>query len=233
MFITFEGIEGCGKSTQAKRLVNRLKKLGIPLVFTLEPGGTQIGRDIRRILLDSQNKHISPLAELFLYEADRAQHIKEVIQPALQQDRWVVCDRFSDATVVYQGYARGQDISLIAVLNKKACLDIRPDFTFLLDCPVEVGLERALKRTKLLKQDGQDRFEREEKNFHEAIRQGYLSMAGENSKRFIVVDGTLKEDELEEVIFRYIRPPRKLSENGFIARSSESFEGKGTRPKRP
>ena len=118
MFITFEGIEGCGKSTQARRLVNRLRDASVSLVFTFEPGGTRVGRDIRKILLDSENRSLSPLAELLLYEADRAQHVKEIIRPALEQEKWVVCDRFFDATTVYQGFARKQDMKLIRDLNE-------------------------------------------------------------------------------------------------------------------
>ena len=206
MFITFEGIEGCGKSTQAKRLVNRLRELAVPLVFTLEPGGTTVGQKIRRILLDSRNQHLSPLAELLLYAADRAQHVEEVIKPALEQEKWVLCDRFFDATTVYQGYARGLDMKLIVTLNEKASPGIRPDITFLIDCAVEVGLKRALKRNKIQFQEGQDRFEREKKDFHEAVREGYLNMAMEDPERFVVVDGTLKEDELEEIIFKHVEP---------------------------
>ena len=206
MFITFEGIEGCGKSTQAKRLVNRLREFEILVVFTLEPGGTRVGKEIRHILLDSRNQHLSPLAELLLYAADRAQHVQEVIKPALEQDKWVLCDRFFDATTVYQGYARGQDMTLIASLNEKASLGIWPDITFLIDCPVEIGLERAVKRNKALSQDRQDRFEKENRSFHEAVRAGYLSMARGDRKRFVVVDGKLREDKLEAVIFEYVRP---------------------------
>jgi dTMP kinase len=206
LFITFEGIEGCGKSTQAKRLVNRLKELAVPLVFTLEPGGTNVGQKIRHILLDSRNQHLSPLTELLLYAADRAQHVEEVIKPALEQEKWVLCDRFFDATTVYQGYARGLDMKLIVTLNEKASPGIRPDITFLIDCAVEIGLERALKRNSIQFQQGQDRFERETKDFHEAVRKGYLTMAMEDRERFVVIDGTLKEDELEELIFRHVEP---------------------------
>jgi dTMP kinase len=152
------------------------------------------------------------LAELLLYAADRAQHVEEVIRPALSQGKWVVCDRFLDATIAYQGYARGQDITLIRTLNEKATCGIWPDVTFLLDCPVEVGLERAIERNKILFQEDQARFEREKRAFHEAVRKGYLSMANEDSERFIVVDGTLNEDGLEEAIFEHIRP--LISEKG-------------------
>jgi len=206
VFITFEGIEGCGKSTQARRLVNRLRDASVSLVFTFEPGGTRVGRDIRKILLDSENRSLSPLAELFLYEADRAQHVKEVIRPALEQGKWVVCDRFFDATTVYQGFARKQDMKLIRDLNEKACFGIMPDRTFLIDCPVDIGLKRALERNEAAPEDGQDRFEKEEKDFHEAVRQGYLTMAQEDPERFTVLDCRLNEDELESVIFEYVRP---------------------------
>ena len=206
LFITFEGIEGSGKSTQAGRLAAHLNRCAIPPAFTLEPGGTLIGRSIRKILLDSQNTHLSPLAELLLYTADRAQHVKEIIEPALKQGKWVVCDRFMDATEVYQGYARGQDMELITILNEKATYGIRPDITFLLDCSVEVGLKRAIKRNKTENQEGQDRFEREKTAFHEAVRKGYLSLARKDPDRFIVVDATLQQDLLEERIFEKISP---------------------------
>ena len=117
VFITFEGIEGCGKSTQAKRLGKTLDRMGIAHVMTLEPGGTAIGRHVRRVLLDSRNKALTPLSELMLYAADRAQHVEEIIKPTLRSGKWVICDRFSDATVVYQGVARGQDKKLIRLLN--------------------------------------------------------------------------------------------------------------------
>jgi dTMP kinase len=159
LFITFEGIEGCGKTTQIKRLTRNLQKEGIPCRATLEPGGTAVGRKIRRILLDSRNKGLTALAELMLYEADRAQHVEEVIKPALERNLWVVSDRFFDATVVYQGFARGQDRKLILDLNKKAAQGLVPDLTFLLDCPVEVGLARATSRNN----KGQDRFEHSER----------------------------------------------------------------------
>ena len=206
MFITFEGIEGCGKTTQAKRLVDRLIDLEIPAILTMEPGGTQICRDIRNILLNTKNKALSPLAELLLYAADRAQHVGEMITPALSQGKWVVCDRFFDATVAYQGYARGQDITLINTLNEKACSGIRPDMTVLVDCPVEVGLERALKRNKMLGQEEQARFEKEKTEFHEAVRRGYLRIAEQEPERFVVVDGTLTVNDLEIEIFEHIRP---------------------------
>lgn len=206
MFITFEGIEGCGKTTQVRRFVRRLKRRGIPLVTTLEPGGTRIGKKIRRILLDARNKDLSPLTELILYAADRAQHVEEVIRPALDQGKWIICDRFFDATVVYQGKARGQDMKLIRILNEKATRGIWPDITYLLDCPVDTGLGRALKRNETQSQKGQDRFEREALVFHNAVREGYLELARENKNRFVIIDATLPKNEVEGKIFQHIEP---------------------------
>ena len=206
MFLTFEGIEGCGKSTQARRLAERLQGLGISPLLTLEPGGTRIGLEIRRILLDHKNQDLPPLSELFLYEADRALHVEMVIKPALDKGTWVVCDRFFDATTVYQGVARGQDIEMIMFLNDKASFGITPDLTFLIDCPVEVGIARALKRNALLEDPGQDRFEKEQMDFHTAVREGYLALAQKEPDRFVVVDGALPEKELAECIFDHLRP---------------------------
>lgn len=206
MFITFEGIEGCGKTTQVKRFAKRLKGLGISLITTLEPGGTRIGKDIRKILLDSRNRNLSPLTELFLYAADRAQHVEELIKPALDEGKWVICDRFFDATVAYQGIARGQDMELIGILNEEATQGIHPDITFLLDCPVHMGLNRALERNEAQSQKGQDRFEREALDFHRAVREGYLELARKNQDRFVIIDTTLPKDEVEEKIFQHIEP---------------------------
>jgi dTMP kinase len=206
MFITFEGTEGCGKTTQIRRLARKLASLRIPVLFTLEPGGTQIGKQIRKILLDSRNRDLAPLAEVLLYAAERAQHVKEVIKPALEQGKWVLCDRFMDATVVYQGMARGQDMKLIQLLNQKVTLGIWPNITILLDCPVEVGLERALLRDKTGKVKGQDRFEKENRAFHQKVRRGYLALARKDPKRFVVIRADGSADEVEESVFRYIQP---------------------------
>ncbi len=214
IFITFEGIEGCGKSTQAKRLGKALVRMGIAHVMTLEPGGTAIGRHVRRVLLDSRNKALMPLAELMLYAADRAQHVQEIIKPALRTGKWVICDRFSDATVVYQGAARGQDRNLIRLLNKVVTQGIRPHLTFLLDCPVEVGLRRALGRNM----KGQDRFEKEAVSFHLKVREGYLDLARKDKKRFVILDAKASRKEIEAEIIRHV--DRFLRRNG-IAESRE------------
>lgn len=205
MFISFEGIEGCGKTTQVHRLACRIKALGIPVVTTREPGGTSIGHEIRKILLDAGNRNLSPLAELFLYAADRSQHVQDVIRPALMRGKWVLCDRFFDATTVYQGYSRGLDVNLIHLLNETATGGLVPDITFLLDCPVDVGLSRAVHRNMEMALEGQDRFEQERKEFHDSVRKGYLSLSSKE-KRFIVIDATVGEDEMESAIFGHVRP---------------------------
>ena len=198
MFITFEGIDGCGKSTQVSRFEVALKERGIPLTVTSEPGGTKIGQTIREMLLHVDNTHIVPLAELFLYEADRAQHVSEVIKPALEAGKWVICDRYFDATTVYQGVTLGHHEKLIEQINREATLGCQPDITFLLDCPAEVGLERIAKRDKNDRK--KDRFERKTLDFHIKIRYGYLALANEYKDRFKIIDSTLPEDQVAQKI---------------------------------
>ena len=205
MFITFEGIEGCGKTTQVERLSKTLSRYHLPHVVTLEPGGTEVGRHIRRILLDAGNKGLAPLTELMLYEADRAQHIEEIVRPALERGTWILCDRFFDATVAYQGGARSQDRQLIDFLNDKVTGGIKPDRTFLLDCPVETGLSRAIARNRTAHDKGQDRFEREETAFHRAVRETYLELARRDKERFIVIDAAASRDDIEKEIFHHVR----------------------------
>lgn len=191
MFITFEGIEGCGKSTQVRLLADFLKDGTATILVTREPGGTEIGGKIRSILLDSVNVKIDSLTELLLYEADRAQHVEEIIRPCLEAKKIVLCDRFSDATLCYQGYARGFDLELIERLHKIILKGLKPDMTFLLDCPVEIGLGRAWKRIALAaKNRKEDRFEREETGFHEKVRQGYLHLAKAEPARFHIIDAS-------------------------------------------
>jgi dTMP kinase len=202
LFITFEGIEGCGKTTQIRRLKRSLEKGGIPCLATFEPGGTEVGRKIRKILLDSRNITLMPLAELLLYAADRAQHVQEVIKPALRKGLWVLCDRFSDATAVYQGFVRGQDEGLVKFLNERVTQGLVPDLTFLLDCPVEVGLARATSRNNR----GQDRFEREKVAFHRKVREGYLELSRKHGKRFAVIDAAAGRDAVEKQILEHMRP---------------------------
>lgn len=205
-FITFEGIEGCGKSTQLKLLERRLRRRRIPVVATREPGGTPIGKIIRKTLLDARNTAIAPLTELLLYAADRAQHVKEVIRPGLLEGRWVLCDRFTDATEAYQGQARGQDAHLIRMINDLATTGMRPDLTILLDLPVEIGLERAIRRNRTSKTTSQDRFEREQLSFHRKVRRAYLQLAQREKERFVVIDADAGEKEVGEEVFRHIEP---------------------------
>ena len=204
MFITFEGIDGCGKSTQVSRFESTLKETGVSFIVTSEPGGTKIGQALRKILLHVDNTHMVPLAELFLYAADRAQHVSEVIKPALEAGKWVICDRYSDATTVYQGVVLGHHDKLIEQINREATLGCRPDITFLLDCPAEVGLERIAKRDKNDKK--RDRFERKTLDFHIKIRYGYLTLANRYKDRFRIIDSTLPEDRVARKIREIISP---------------------------
>ena len=167
MFITLEGMEGCGKSTQCALLVEHFTRLGFDVLRTLEPGGSVLGKELRRILLDPANSDLSPVSELFLYLADRAQHVGTVIRPALAQDRVVICDRFADSTVVYQGYGRGLEPSLLRQLNDTAVQGLWPDATVLLDLAPEQGLRRALTRNmRENKARTEGRFEAESLAFH-------------------------------------------------------------------
>lgn len=206
MFITFEGIEGCGKTTQVERLAARLDRQGIKYIKTLEPGGTEIGNSIRKILLDSGNTNLFSLTELVLYIADRAQHMAEVIKPALVQNRWVICDRFFDATVAYQGFGRGQDMDLINRLNDIVTQGVKPDITILMDCPEDIGLSRALERNRDLSQEDQGRFEKEKIDFHRKVRQGYLKLGEMNRDRFIIVDASQSVDQVEKDIMKIVSP---------------------------
>lgn len=204
MFITFEGIDGCGKSTQISLFAATLREKGISSVITREPGGTKIGQAIRKILLDLDDTHMVPLAELFLYAADRAQHVREVINPALEAGKWVISDRYVDATTVYQGVVLGHHEELIEQINREATLGCRPDITFLLDCPAEVGLERRAKRDPHNKR--KDRFERKTLDFHIKIRYGYLALANKHKDRFRIIDSTLPEDLVARKIREAISP---------------------------
>jgi dTMP kinase len=207
MFITFEGIEGSGKTTQIKRLHNVLKNREIPCLVTREPGATKIGLQIRAILLDQKNKKMDPLAELFLYLADRCQHVNEKILPALSRGQWIISDRFWDATVVYQGLARGLKQNLLNQLRPKILGSVWPDKTFLLDLPVNIGLGRAWERiNKSEEARKESRFEKEALAFHQKIRQGYLSLAGKESERIKVIDATLAPDQIHQRIVDILFP---------------------------
>ena len=189
MFITFEGIEGSGKGTAIKLIAEWLKNSGQNILLTREPGGSSIGAGIRSMLLSAKNTHLNASAELFLYLADRAQHVTEVVVPALQDGKTVISDRYADSTIVYQGYGRGLPIHTLYTLNHIAVSGIWPELTIVLDLPVEVGLERALKRNKELGiEESEGRFEAESLDFHNKIRDGYLDWADEHPDRITVVD---------------------------------------------
>jgi dTMP kinase len=191
MFITFEGIEGSGKSTQIARLIPVLESKGHECLATREPGAIKIGERIRAILLDADHTAILPITELLLYEADRAQHVREVIEPALEANKVVVSDRFFDATTVYQGYARGFNLKLIQDIHVMVLGYLKPDITLVLDLPVELGLKRAWQRIR--NRDAgprEDRFEKEALAFHDKVRRGYLTLAALEPKRFRVVDAS-------------------------------------------
>jgi dTMP kinase len=200
-FITLEGIEGCGKSTQAELLSRELHaETGCQVIATREPGGCPIANKIRAILLDADNRALVPLAELLLYAAARAQHVAEVIRPALAEGKIVLCDRYTDATTAYQGYGRALDLPLIENLAQLATGGLTPDLTILLDCPEEVGLKRAMARINASSGAREERFEQESLRFHHAVREGYLKIAAAHPDRFIVVDGTLGISEAAAAI---------------------------------
>ncbi len=187
-FITFEGVEGCGKTTQMELLKAFFEKMGKEVLTVREPGGTLIGEKVRAILLNSGEEPIDPWAELFMYEACRAQLVKNIIRPALQAKKTVICDRFTDSTLAYQGFGRGLEIKAIKEINRLATGDLMPDITFLIDCDIEVGLKRALSRIKEKMGAKEDRFEREDLAFHRRVRHGYLSIAKKEPERVKVIN---------------------------------------------
>ncbi len=194
VFITFEGIEGAGKSTQIEILSEKLKKKGIKTLTTFEPGDTELGKKIRDLLLNP-SLSINPLSELLLYFADRLQHIEEKINPFLSQGFVVICDRFTDSTLAYQGYGRGISIELITTLNKILLNSFKPDITILLDLSPEIGLERNKKIKK------NDKFELETLPFHNRVRKGFLQIASTDTERFIVIDGNRGINEIATEIY--------------------------------
>jgi len=183
-FITVEGIEGAGKTTCMQVVTEVIEHQGINAIHTREPGGTVLGEDLRSLLLGHKHTDMSDDAELLMMFAARAEHIAQKIQPALDDGKWVLCDRFTDATYAYQGYGRGIPLEKIAGLENWVQGELRPDLTLLMDLPVEVGMERAGKRS------APDRFESEAWDFFERIRQGYLSIAAEQPSRVKVIDAS-------------------------------------------
>ena len=194
LFITFEGIEGSGKTTLMELVARSLGRRGRDCVLTREPGGTPLGLSLRRVLLDPSAAEISSTAEFMLFAADRAQHVAEVIRPALEDGSFVLCDRFSDATLAYQRYGRGIDQQAIKAVDGQARGETSPDMTVLLDLPVETGLERARQRGR------SDRIEQEALEFHQRVRTEFLELAQREPQRITIVDATLSIDALASLI---------------------------------
>jgi len=226
-FITFEGGEGSGKTTQIKLAADWLKERGISVLSTAEPGGTPLGRKIRDILLNRGSWTIGAEAELLMFAAARAQHVRETILPALEEGRWVLCDRFADATLAYQGFGRGLDTAFIRTLNDFSACSLKPDLTLLFNLPVEVGLARAKKRTVGIQpKTAEDRFEREDKalyqsirkrhhtqlhlpfpemsQFHGRIHDGYLTLAAAEPDRFRIIDAAADIDTIHAAVRRHL-----------------------------
>jgi len=211
-FLTFEGIEGSGKSTQIVLLANHLKMIGMQVVLTREPGGTPIGDQVRRILLNPEHTEIDPKAELLLYAAGRAQHLHEVILPALSRGAVVLCVRFSDATLAYQGYGRGLDIEMIRALDLMVTSpEARPSLTILFDIDAASGIARAHRRNANEGLEAEARFENEEMVFHERVRQGYLALSRQEPDRIRIVDASLSQEEVHASVRTIVDEKLRLS----------------------
>jgi len=195
VFITFEGIEGAGKSTQAKKLKEYLEYIGKKVILTREPGGTKIGLKIREIVLSHWEELFPSIAELLLYEADRNIHIYNVIKPKLEEGYIVISDRFTDSTVAYQHFARGIDRNIVDYLNNLATDGLKPDITFLIDIPISESLKRLKDK---------DRIEQEDITFHQKLREGFLKIAEEEKDRFIILDGTKNENIIFDKIINIL-----------------------------
>ena len=199
LFITFEGGEGVGKSTNMAFLETHLTERGVTLEVTREPGGTRLGEDIRELLLVPRGEAVDPMSELLMIFAARAQHISERIEPALAAGKWVLCDRFTDATYAYQSGGRGLDAGAVRALEQLVQGLLRPDYTLLLDAPVETGMQRALDRGEL------DRFEQEQVDFFQRVRRTYLQLAEQSSGRFRVIDASQPLEEVQQQMLKVCR----------------------------
>jgi dTMP kinase len=202
-WVTFEGVEGVGKTTQIERLTRHLRENGRSVVTTREPGGTELGRRLRRVLLEPDERPMHALAELLLYTADRAQHLTEVVIPALDAGQTVLCDRFLDATLAYQGHARGLGFDTVLDLHRTPPLDARPDRTLLFDMDPRVALARARQRNaSSAAQEREGRFEQERLEFHVRVREGYLMLADREPGRFRVIDADHDAGTVEREVCR-------------------------------
>ncbi len=214
LFIVFEGIEGCGKTTQIALLESYLAEKKLPVIRTREPGGTPVSEEIRKIFLHSSNKEILPLTELLLVVAARVQHVQQVIKPGLDRGAVVLCDRFFDATAAYQGYAGGVSLPVIDQCHDLFLEALAPDITLLFDCPAETGLRRSRSRNR---EEGieetEGRFEDKDLAFHTKVRNGYLERARREPERFSVIDAQSSIEETREEILRIVKPV--LQERGY------------------
>jgi dTMP kinase len=203
-FITFEGIDGSGKTTQLRLLAERLRASGRDVVETVEPGGTAIGRQIRSILLDGRNTQLTARAEVLLYFASRAQNVEEVIRPALAAGKIVLCDRFTDSTLVYQGCGRGLGADVVLTLDGIACRGLQPDLTVLVDIDLDESLARARGRN-VSTASSETRIDDETREFHHAVREAYLALAA-REPRFVVIDGAASVEEVAERVWKEVAP---------------------------
>ncbi|MBW4615751.1 MAG: dTMP kinase [Desmonostoc vinosum HA7617-LM4] len=195
-FIVFEGVEGCGKTSQIQLCCQWLESLGMSVVMTREPGGTELGLQLRRLLLEkAEDKPIAEVTELLLYAADRSQHVEQELKPHLAAGKYILCDRYTDSTIAYQGYGRGLSLKLIEQLNSIATSGLQSDLTIWLDVDVEVGLAR-----KRLNEAGLDRIEQETIAFHRRVQQGYAELATSHPARIVRIDGNLKQEAVHQVI---------------------------------
>lgn len=203
VFITLEGPEGAGKTTVAQRLAERLQAAGYPVLLTREPGGTSIGDQIRQVLLAHHNTNMTPEAEILLFSASRAQIVREVIKPALERSTVVICDRYADSTLAYQGYGRGLNLNTLRLITDFATGGLRPDLTILLDVPPEVGLAR---RREASRAEGEwNRLDGETLQFFRRVRAGYLALAHEEPQRWRVVDANRPLDEVVEEVWHLVQ----------------------------
>ncbi len=205
VFIDFEGGEGCGKSTQMRLLAERLRAGGHEVVETVEPGGTRIGNQIRRILLDPSHQELRPMPEMLLYFASRAQNLEEVILPALERGAVVLTDRYTDSTMAYQGIARGLGEHQVLDLHRISCRNVWPDLTILIDIDLDTGLARARSRNRETN-GAETRFDDEAAEFHRKVREGYLRMAAREPRRFRVVDGRGSVEQVAAAVWEQVSP---------------------------
>ena len=199
LFITFEGADGSGKTTQMHRLITRIRRDGLKVLVTAEPGGTPIGVRIRDILLDNAHREMHPTTEMLLYFASRAQNVHQWIMPALASGHVIVCDRFTDSTLVYQGAARGLGEEQVRAMHRFACGPLWPDLTVYLDLDIETGLARTHRR-------GKDRMESQSADFHQRVRDAYLRLAAAEPARFRVIDGRPHQDVVEQAVWSAVAP---------------------------